>query len=76
MALATGGGGKIQSRPPKAPRSGQSGAQSLYGFFPPLPCPVLEAGALDEGRNWETIFLIPVRLHVPREALGGTNWDF
>ena len=38
----------------------EANAETLDGFFPPLPSPLPEAGALDEGRKL-VLFLIAVR---------------
>jgi len=65
MALAMGGGGKVRSRPRVLQRVHRSAAESLDGFFPTLPSPLPEAGALDEERN-SVPFLIAVRLYAPK----------
>jgi hypothetical protein len=65
MALATGGGGKVRSRPRVLCAFIEANAESLDGFFPPLPSPLPEAGALAREINMVT-FLIAVRLYARR----------
>ena len=58
MALATGGGGRFcQGRALRA-RSTQRSGDPLQ-VLPPLPGPLPEAGALDEGRK-SVLFLVAV----------------
>ena len=62
MALAAGGGGKVQSGARVRCAFIDAHAETLDGFFLPLPCPLPEAGALDEGRKL-VLFLIAVRFY-------------
>jgi hypothetical protein len=57
MALATGGGGKVQSRAGVLQPVHRSAAETLDGFFPPLPDRCLKRGYSNEKEIWWNVLI-------------------